>query len=132
MHHTALPISASNLSCHIHKTLNLPIQIAIRNILPILTPLARKHTTLGCLLRHRRHWVSNQRQSSSFIQPSTLARASGKDLVEKGCVDDSDGGFGVQDEGDRDAEHGEEVSVVYGAVERVDTPGWCGGDEVVF
>ena len=53
-------------------------------------------------------------------------------MVEEGCVDDSDGGFGVQDEGDGDTEHGEEVSVVYGAVEGVDTPGWCGGDEVVF
>jgi hypothetical protein len=61
-----------------------------------------------------------------------LAFASGEDLIEEGCVDYSDGGFGVEDEGDGDAEHGEEVSVVYCAVEGVDTPCGCGSDEVVF
>lgn len=132
MHHTTLSPSSSNLSRHIQKTLNLPIQIAIRDILSVLSPFARKHTAFGCLLRHRRHGISHQRQPSSFIQPSTLAGASRKDLVQEGCVNDSDGGFRVQDEGDGDAEHGEEVCVVYGAVKGVDAPCWCGGDEVVF
>jgi hypothetical protein len=34
--------------------------------------------------------------------------------------------------GDRDAEHGEEVRVVYCSVEGVNDPGWGGGDEVIF
>jgi hypothetical protein len=52
-------------------------------------------------------------------------------LIEEGCVDDTDGGARVEDEGDGDAEHGKEVRVVYCAVEGVDAPGWAGGDEVV-
>jgi hypothetical protein len=34
--------------------------------------------------------------------------------------------------GDGDAEHGEEVRVVYRSVEGVNDPGWGGSDEVVF
>jgi hypothetical protein len=37
----------------------------------------------------------------------------------------------VVDEGNGDAEHGEEVDVVYCSVERVDTPCWGCVDEVV-
>lgn len=116
MHHTTLTSSTSNLSRHIQETLDLPVQIAIGHITSILAPFTAKHTSLGCLLRHRRHRVAHQRQSSSLIQPSSLARTSGKDLVQKGCVDDSDSRLVVENKGDGDAEHGKEVSVVDCAV----------------
>lgn len=53
-------------------------------------------------------------------------------MIEERSVDDANGRFVVEDEGDGDAEHGEEVGVVYCAVERVHAPGRSGGDEIVF
>ena len=52
-------------------------------------------------------------------------------MIEERSVDDANGRFVVEDEGDGDAEHGEEVDVVDGAVQRVNAP--CGTfvDEVV-
>ena len=51
--------------------------------------------------------------------------------MEKGSVDDADDGYPFHGETDGDAEHGEEVGEVDGAVEGVDDP--CGRvvDEVV-
>lgn len=47
-------------------------------------------------------------------------------------MDDADGGDAVVDEGDGDAEHGEQVRVVDGTVQWVDAPGGVGGrDEIV-
>ena len=58
--------------------------------------------------------------------------AGGEDLIEERSVDEANGRFVVEDEGDGDAEHGEEVGVVYCAVERVHAPGRSGGYEIVF
>ena len=53
-------------------------------------------------------------------------------MVDERGVDYSDKRLALVDEGDGDAEHGEEVGVVYCAVERVHAPGRSGGDEIVF
>lgn len=53
-------------------------------------------------------------------------------MIEERSVDDANGRFVVEDEGNGDAEHGEEVGVVYCAVERVHAPGRSGSDEIVF
>ena len=66
-----------------------------------------------------------------FVEESAAAGARGEELIGKRGVDDSDEWFSVVDKGDADAEHGEEVDVVYGSVEGVDTPCWGGVDEVV-
>lgn len=57
--------------------------------------------------------------------------AGGEELGEEGGVYDADDGLSVEEEGDADAEGGEEVDVVYGAVEGVDAPGGGVGNEVV-
>ena len=46
-------------------------------------------------------------------------------------IDDADEGLRLVDEADGDAEHGEEVDVIDGSVERVDAPCWAVVDQVV-
>lgn len=53
-----------------------------------------------------------------------MARKSGVYRVEDGLVDDADNGLPVEDEGDGDAEHREEVRVIYCSIQGVDAPSW--------
>lgn len=47
-------------------------------------------------------------------------------------MDDADDGCAVEAHRDGDAKHGGEVGVVDGSIERIDNPGWGGGDKVLF
>ncbi len=67
----------------------------------------------------------------AIVLPCTVVKERGLRDVEHRLVDDADDRGPGEDEGDRDAEHGKEVGVVYCAVEGVDNPGWRGGDEII-
>ena len=59
-----------------------------------------------------------------FVEEGTTTGAGREELVRKRRVYDANEWFGLVDEGDAYTEHGEEVDVVYGSIERVDTPCW--------
>lgn len=59
-----------------------------------------------------------------FVEEGAATSAGREKLVRERRVYDANEWFGLVDEGDADTEHGEEVNVVYGSVERVDTPCW--------
>lgn len=93
------------------------MHIPIRPILAILTPLTREDAFPGRIRGHRRNRrVANKRELTLFIQPCAAAGARGEKLICEGSVDDTDNGFVRDDEADGDAEHGENVGVVYGTV----------------
>jgi hypothetical protein len=52
-----------------------------------------------------------------------VAYARRKKLLQHWCIDDADDGDAIDCEADRDAEHGEHVSEVDGAIQRVYDPG---------
>ncbi len=137
MHHPSLPASPPNLRRHVNKTLNLPPHIPTLHIFPIFPPLTAKDTSFRRLFPQRRDRVPHIRQpppgfgGMSIVLPCAVVDEGGVGDVEHGLVDDADDGRPGEDEGDGDAEHGEEVGVVYGAVEGIDDPGRRGGDEVV-
>ena len=60
MHHTTSSRPPTEFSCHVHKTLNLSMHIAIRNISPVFTPLAREDAACGGFLWHWRNRVPNK------------------------------------------------------------------------
>lgn len=136
MHHAALATPSPNLHGHIDKAFDLAPQVSALALLGIrvssvLAPLAAEHTALGGIGRDGN--ALDQGQALRLVEPGAFALAGGKDLVQEGGVDDADDGNARDDEGDGDAEHGEEVGVINGTVKRVDAPGgvvW--GDEVVF
>ena len=108
------------------------MHIAVRRIPSILAPFTREYASTGCFLRHG--WDGgflDQGQALSFVEKGPATSAGREELVRKGRVYYSDEGFGVMDESDTDAEHGEEVDVVYCSVEGVNTPCWGAVDEVV-
>jgi hypothetical protein len=59
-----------------------------------------------------------------IILPRSIIYKGGIGRVQKRLVDDSDDGDVIKNEADRDAEHGEEVCVVYCSVQGVDDPCW--------
>lgn len=141
MHHTSLPISPPNLTSHIDKTLDLPMQIAIWDITAIFAPLAREDTFTRRIGRHWWDgWVADEGELAFLVQPCPAADAGREELVLEGGVDYSDYGTMLVDEGNGDAEHGENMRVVYGSweesvtvivgqegddtVQRIDTPRW--------
>lgn len=67
----------------------------------------------------------------SFVQKGTPASAGREELVSEWGVDYSDERLALMDEGDGDTEHGEEVDVVDGAVQRINAPCRTFVDEVV-
>lgn len=69
---------------------------------------------------------------SAVVEECSVAGESAVGGVEERSIDDADRGDSGNTEGYGDAEHGEQVRVVDGAVERVDDPGWRGCDEVLF
>jgi len=66
-----------------------------------------------------------------FVEEGAATGARREELVRERRVYDANERFGLVDEGDADTEHWEEVDVVYGSVERVDTPCWGVVDQVV-
>lgn len=64
-------------------------------------------------------------------EKGAAAGTRGEELAEERGVDYADDGVAADDKGDADAEGGEEVDIVYGAVEGVDAPRGRVGDEVV-
>lgn len=114
MRHPTLPTAAPNFRRHIHKTLDLAMQIPVRLVPAVLTPLAREDALLR---RSRGHWrdgrVSDQRELARFVQPGAAAGARGEELVLERGVDYPDDRVLVDEKADGDAEHGEDMSVVY-------------------
>jgi hypothetical protein len=53
-------------------------------------------------------------------------------LVHEGSIYDSDDGVTIDAECYGDAEHGEEMSEVDGAIEGINDPSWRRGDEITF
>lgn len=93
------------------------MHIPIRPILAILTPLTREDAFPGRIRGHRRNRrIANKGELALFIQPCAAAGTRRKELVCEGGVDDADDGLVGDDEADGDAEHGEDVGVIYGAV----------------
>lgn len=133
VHHATLTVTPANLGRHVHKTLDLPLEIPVGYIPTILAPLARKDAFLRRVDRHRRDGrFSDQGESQTLIEIGTLPDTGGEQLVLHGRVDHPDDGLPMQNHGDGDAEHGEEMCVVHGAVQGVDDPCWMlGGDEIV-
>ena len=107
------------------------MQVAIRSIPSILTPFAREDTLPRCIGWHRWDRVSNEGELLGFIQPCTSSFTGGKELVHERCVYGSYRCLSVDDEADRDAEHGEKVGVNNGPVQGVNTPCWIVADEIV-
>lgn len=133
VHHATLAPSALCLDSHGHEALNFSTQVALAcvGVSPILAPLTAKGAALGGVGGYGRAF--DERKALGLVEPCSFALAGGEELVEEGRVDHSDDGLPRDDEGDGDAEHGEEVGVVDGSVQRVDTPCWIsGGDEIVF
>lgn len=138
MHHPALPTSSTNLSSHVHKTANLPPHIPTLHISPILPPLTTKDTTLRRLLpqhllrtihvRQRPPWFS----WVSIILEGAVTSECRVCCVKHWLVDYAYDRLVVETEGDGDAEHREQVRVVYCSVQWVDDPCWRGGYEIVF
>ena len=128
MYHSALPASPSNLGSHIDKTLHLPIQVPLRFVLTVFAPFATKHTTPRRVLRHR---LPHHRQPLCLIEPGTSPLAGREELAKHRRTYDSYNRCAVDEKGDGNAEHGEEVRVVDRAVEGVDDLGRNRrGDEV--
>lgn len=92
------------------------MHVPIRNILAILAPLAGENAFFGSVCWHRGDGrVADEGESTFFVEPGAAAGAGGEELILEGGVDDADYGAVVEDEGDGDAEHGEEVGIVYGS-----------------
>jgi len=139
MHHASFPTSPADFSSHIHKTVDFPPHIAPLRIPPILSPLTRKNTALRRLFPQWRFRTINQRKPfpllpsiMDVILPSSVANSRGIGRVQKGLVDDTDDWSVVEHKGDRHAEHGEQVRVVYCSIQRVYNPGGRGIYEVLF
>lgn len=116
MHHASLTSSPSNLSCHIHKTLHLAMQIPIRRIPSVLAPLTREDAFTRRVRRHG--WdrgVADQRESTPLIQPGAAARTGWEELIHERGINDANYGAVVDDESDGDTKHREYVGVVNGA-----------------
>jgi len=131
MHHPPFTPSTPYLSSHIHKTVDLPPHIASLLIPPILTPLTTKDAAFRCLFGQDRLRTIDQRQPlplfttiMRIILPRSITNQGGVSGVQKGLMDNPDYRLGVQDKGDGDAEHGEEVRVIYCSIKRVHYPGW--------
>lgn len=128
MHHSSLPASPPNLGSHINETLHLSVQVPFWPVLSILAPFATKHTTPRCALRHR---LPHQRQPLCLIKPSTPPFAGREKLAKHRRAYDSYYRCAVDEKGDGDAEHGEEMGIIDRAVKGVDDPCWSRmGDEV--
>ena len=114
MHHTALPTPTSQFRRKINKALNLAMHIPVGNITAILPPLAGENALRGRIRRHRRDGrVLYEREPARLVQPGTAPAAGGKKLVLERRVDDAQHGAVGDDKTDGDAEHGEEVGIVY-------------------
>ncbi len=131
MHHAPFPIPAADLGRHIHEALDLPVQVAVSPVPAVLSPLTREEAALRGIGRQRRDGVSEERESLRLVEPGTAPPARREELPQERGVDDADDGLAVQDEADRHAEHGKQVRVVDGAVQRVDAPGRLGIDQVL-
>lgn len=134
--HAALACSAAQLRRHVHEAADLLVHVAAQRVPPVLAPLAAEDAAFRRVGRHGWDGVADERQtglpSAAVDLPGAEALAGRVGGVEDGGVDDADDGDAVEAEGDGDAEHGEEVRVVDGAVERVDAPAWLVGNEIVL
>ena len=122
MHHTTSSRPSAKLGCHVHKTLNLSMHITIRDVSPVLAPLAREDAACWSFLWHRCNRVSNKWQFLSFVQKRPPASARREELVDERGVYYSDKRLVLVDKGNGDTKHGEEVDVVDGAVQRINAP----------
>jgi hypothetical protein len=92
------------------------MEIPIRGIPPILTPLAREDAFTRRVRWHWRNaWVTNQGELAGLVEPGAAPGAGGEELVHEWGVDNTDYGTVIVDESDGDAEHGEYVCVVDGS-----------------
>lgn len=90
------------------------MQIPVRLVPAVLTPLAREDALLRRSRGHRRDGrAADQRELARFVQPGAAAGARGEELVLERGVDYPDDRVLVDEEADGDAEHGEDMSVVY-------------------
>lgn len=142
MNHSAFAPSATKLRSHVHKTVDFAMHVSLGDISPILPPLTAENAAARRIRWERRDrvscerelltWFVGRRRRSAVVHPGAVAGAGGVGDVQEGRVDDTDDGNAVEAHGDGDTEHGEEVRVVDGAIERVDDPGWGIGDEVLL
>lgn len=136
MHHPAFPTPPTDLDRHVDEALDLAPQVAplaggrVR-VPAVLAPLAAEDAALGGVGGDGD--AADQGQALGLVEPGAPPPAGGEELAQEGGVDDADDGDAPDEEGDGDAEHGEQVGVVDGAVEGVDAPGGVvRGDEVVL
>jgi len=117
MHHATFPFPAANFRRHVDEAFHLSVEITVRSIPSILAPLTAEDAALRRCFRHGWDGITYEWQSLRLIEPGPFATASGECLVQKWCVDDADDRLSAEDEGNRDAEHWEDVGVVHGALD---------------
>lgn len=100
------------------------MHIAIRCVPSVLAPFTRENAATGRFLRHGWYGIANEWESLSFVEEGAATSAGREELICERRVYDANQRFGLVDEGDANTEHGEEVDIVYGSIERVDTPCW--------
>jgi hypothetical protein len=99
------------------------MQVPVCNVPPIFAPFAAEYTTLRSICWHRRDRITHQWQLLRFVQPCSSTLTGREKLVEEGSVDDTNDRLAIDDEGNRDAEHREEMGEVDGSfVELVSQP----------
>lgn len=113
MHHTSLSTSPTYLRSQVQEALDLAVHVPVGNVPAILAPFAGQDTPGRRIRRHSA--VADEGQTVRPVQPGSAAAAGREELVLERGVDDADDGTVVENEGDGDAEHGEEVGVVDGA-----------------
>lgn len=122
VYHSSLAISPSQFGCHVDKAVHLSVEISIRDVSPVLSPLAGEDALPRSVGGHRTDRLAQKWQSRGLVQPGSFACASGEELVKQGRKDDSNDGLIVEDESDADAEHGKCMCEVDSTIERINDP----------
>lgn len=107
MHHPTLAIATSGLCCHVEEAVDFTVKVAIRDISAVLAPFTGEDTAFGSILWNRRNGFLNEWELLCFVQERTLAFTGREELVQEGCIYDTNDGLSTHDQGNGNTEHGE-------------------------